>query len=114
MNLINNLLSSFDGILEKSVPYYIYIIVLFHVVYVLLFMGLVSINQSYLREFNIAIQLFICLFLIIRFFPMRKHVLREHDPEIIFGSATFLLMNLGFIEVVSKYLPASIADKIVL
>jgi hypothetical protein len=111
-NSLNNLFNTLDGILDKMAPFYVYILMVFHIAYVFLYIGVVSLNKAYLRELNIAIQLFVCVFLIIRFFPMRKYVLKEYDPNIIFGSATFLLLNLGFIEVVSKYLPASIANKI--
>jgi hypothetical protein len=41
----------------------------------------------------------VCLFLIIRFHPYRKHELRNFDAKIIFASAILLLTNTGL----SKY-----------
>jgi hypothetical protein len=112
MKSINNLLSGLDIILDKGAHYYVYGIVFLHALYILIFIGLVSVNQTYLRYLNVTMQLFVCVFLIIRFFPMRKQTLKEYDGKIIFGSATFLLMNLGFIEVARKFLPAPISNKL--
>jgi len=112
MKSLNHLLSGLDIILDKSAYYYVYLIIFLHAVYVLIFIGLVSVNQAYLRYLNVIMQLFVCVFLIIRFFPMRKQRLKEYDGTIIFGSATFLLMNLGFIEVARNFLPAPIANKL--
>lgn len=112
MDLINKLLSNFDGLLDKSAPYYVYLLTLIHILYVLVFIGIATINTAHLHELNIFMQLFVCLFLIIRFFPMRKYTLKEHDPIIIFGSATFLLLNLGFTEIISQYLPTRIVKVI--
>jgi len=105
MKLSDKHFSVIDKFIDKTAPYYMHMLVILHVVYVGVFFGLVSFNSTYLNWLNIAIQLFICLFLMIRFFPLRKnHTLKEHDPNIIFGCAAFLLWNLGFIEIISKRL----------
>jgi hypothetical protein len=94
-----------DKFIDKMAHYYIQLIVFIHILYVAIFFGLVSFNPLYLKWLNIGIQLFISSFLMIRFFPLRKnHTLKEHDPNIIFGCAAFLLFNLGFIEIISKRL----------
>jgi len=61
-------------------------------------------NREFLSILDISIQTFICIFLIIRFNPFRKHILRPSDAQIIFGSATFLLLNLGFVKLFNKQL----------
>jgi hypothetical protein len=98
------LIKYIDNFLDGLVPYYIYGIVFFHVAYVLLFIGLFQFNREYLSILDISIQTFICIFLIIRFNPFRKHILRPSDAQIIFGSATFLLLNLGFVKLFNKQL----------
>jgi hypothetical protein len=91
-----------DTFLDGLVPYYIYVIAFFHLAYVVVFIGLVELNEKYLNVLDILIQTFICFFLIIRFNPFRKHVFRPSDAKIIFGSATFLLLNLGFVKLFNQ------------
>jgi hypothetical protein len=40
----------------------------------------------------------VCLFLLFKFHPFREHTLKEGDSNIIFGSAFFLLFNLGIMQ----------------
>jgi len=96
------LIKHIDNFLDGLVPYYIYGIAFFHVAYVFVFIGLFEFNKYYLSILDISIQTFICLFLIIRFNPFRKHVLRPSDAKIIFGSATFLLLNLSFVKLFNQ------------
>ena len=84
-----------DGIKK---PIYLISIGTLYLMYFLVFVGLFNINKEYTRLFSNFIQLGICLFLILRFNPFRKHELREFDGVIIFGSAMFLLANLGITE----------------
>ena len=88
-----------DDILEYVGRYYVYSIITLHILYVFALIGFLSFTSETLRVFNVLIQVFICLFLIFRFHPFRKHELREYDGKIIFGSAAFLLFNLGVIEI---------------
>lgn len=99
MSIFNNFTLTTDKLLDSLVPYYIYAIVGIHVIYIIAFIGLINLNGAYLNEYNIFIQTFVCLFLLLRFNPFRKHNFKESDSHIIFGSATFLLLNLGFVEV---------------
>ena len=98
------LIKYIDNFLDGLVPYYIYVIAFFHIAYVLLFIGLFEFNKEYLNVLDILIQTFICFFLIIRFNPFRKHIFRPSDAKIIFGSATFLLLNLGFVKFFNQHL----------
>ena len=51
--------------------------------------------MKYVNYLNIVVQVFICIILMMRFHPLRKHKLHKHDSQLIFGSAFFLLTNLG-------------------
>ena len=90
---------SLDGALQYFGRYYVYILSILQIAYVLAFIGLVYINPTYLNTFNILVQSLVCIFLVIRFHPYREHHLKQYDSKIIFSSALFLLINLGFIEV---------------
>lgn len=79
-------------------PIYLISIGILYLMYFLIFFGLFNINKEYTRLLSNFIQLGICLFLIMRFNPFRKHELGEFDGVIIFGSAMFLLANLGITE----------------
>jgi len=97
------LIKYIDDFLDGLVPYYIYGIVFFHVSYIVLFIGLFEFNKEYLSILDISIQTFVCIFLIIRFNPFRKHIFKPSDAKIIFGSATFLLLNLSFVKIFNQY-----------
>lgn len=84
-------------------PFYIVMIILVNVLYITAYFGIMKYNVKYLEYLNIGIQLFICIFLIIRFNPLRKHHLKEFDANIIFGSAIYLLVNLGLTEYILHY-----------
>jgi hypothetical protein len=97
------LIKYIDDFLDGLVPYYIYGIVFFHISYIVLFIGLFEFNKEYLSILDISIQTFVCIFLIIRFNPFRKHIFKPSDAKIIFGSATFLLLNLSFVKIFNQY-----------
>ena len=74
-------------------------IILINISYFAVFFGILYIDESYIRNFSTFIQLVVCIFLIIRFFPLRKtHQLTRLDVSIIFYSATLLFMNVVFVE----------------
>ena len=84
--------------------YYIYIIVFTYVLYLSFFIGIVSINYTYLRLFSSVIQFFIALFLIVRFHPFKTDIqLNKDDVRIIYSSGIFLLINLGFTEFIIAF-----------
>ncbi len=85
-------------------PIYLISIGTLYLMYFLIFFGLFNISPEYTRLFSNFIQLGICLFLIIRFNPFRQHELREFDGTIIFGSAMFLLANLGITEYIIQFI----------
>jgi hypothetical protein len=84
-------------------PLFISIMSLIHLSYFLVYFGILAISHEYVNYLNIFIQSFICLFLIIRFNPFRRHILREFDSQLIFASAMFLLTNLIATEIGFTY-----------
>ena len=102
-----NLFYKFDNTLDKiKKPLYLLLIFLLYFSYFLIFAGLYYVNTKYIQIFSILLQIFICVFLIIRFHPFRKHELREFDATIIFASAILLLTNAGLTEFAKKDLEA--------
>lgn len=103
MNLLKQIQDRVDDILDYFGHYYFHMLVLLHVVYIFVFIGIIASNSIYLNGLNIFIQLFICIFLLFRFHPFRKHKLREYDADIIFSSALFLLFNMILVELFKMY-----------
>ena len=81
----------FDMIVGPTASFIFFI----HVFYVFIFLGFISVEMKYVNYLNIVVQVFICIILMMRFHPLRKHKLHKHDSQLIFGSAFFLLTNLG-------------------
>jgi hypothetical protein len=97
---INN---EIDGI---KIPLFIATLFIWHLLYFLIFFGLVYIDPSYVYNLSVLIQLFICGFLLIRFHPFREYEISRFDGMVIFTSTTFLLTNLLTTELLAPYLPA--------
>ena len=88
-------------------------ILFIHIAYLASFLGILYMDESYIHYFSTFIQLSVCLFLIFRFFPWRKtHEVTKLDVSIIFYCATFLLMNVVFIEIYT-ILPRNIVSDII-
>lgn len=97
-----------DDVLDKiKLPIYISGIYIINITYILALIGIIFIDPVQINKLNIAVQLFVCLFLILRFHPFRTHELRKYDSQIIFGSALFLLANLG----ITQYLIRNLKTK---
>ncbi len=98
-----NLFYTFDKILDKiKKPVYLTIIGFIYLSYFLIFFGLFYINKKYIDIFSNLLLTFVCLFLILRFHPFRKHELRDFDATIIFGSAVLLLTNAGLTKIIAN------------
>lgn len=95
-------LSLFDNIINTIGKYYRVLPILLTIAYGLIFIGVIYINPEYLYNFKTIMQLIVCIFLIYRFHPYRKHVLQEYDARIIFSSAMFLLVNIGAVAIANK------------
>jgi hypothetical protein len=83
--------------------YYVYFIQLINIINIILillitFGMVVDFDNLIINKINSMIQMFICLVLVIKFHPFREHILHKNDASIIFGSALFLIVNLGIME----------------
>ena len=100
-----NLFYKFDNMLDKiKKPLYIFFTIAIYFSYFLIFAGLYYVNQNYINTFSTFLQIFISLFLIIRFNPFRKPELREFDASIIFSCAILLITNAGLTQIVKNNL----------
>lgn len=94
----------YDDILDTiKLPIFKTGVYLVQLSYVLALLGIVYIDPMQINKLNIAVQLFVCMFLIWRFHPFRSHELRKYDSQLIFGSAVFLLANLGITQFILNY-----------
>jgi len=82
-----------ENVLESSAPYFLLVIIILHIIMFLIFIGIVYINPEWIIFINTGFRYFICIFLIIRFRPFKKHDLRKYDGKIIFAAAILLLSN---------------------
>lgn len=75
-------------------------ILILHVIYFAFFLGIRCINEKYIGFLSTFIQFGVCVFLIIRFFPLHKiREITKLDVSIIFYCATFLLLNVVLVEI---------------
>lgn len=98
-----------DNILDRvKKPVYLITVGSLYLLYFVALIGLFYIKPGYIHLISNIAHTFICLFLIIRFNPFRKHIfLHEFDDKIIFGSALILLFNLS----ITQYLLSHIHIK---
>ncbi len=83
--------------------YFFIIMLTTHLLYFCVLFGIAFINVKYVTLLNIFVQSIICLFLIFRFHPYKKHTLEKYDSKIIFSSSIILLSNLLFVEGITQY-----------
>jgi hypothetical protein len=82
--------------LEKTKkPIYLFLIFVIYLSYFLAFFGVYYVNPNMLEFFSFSVNVFVCLFLLIRFHPFQKHELRPFDDKLIFASGIILLSNIG-------------------
>jgi hypothetical protein len=95
-----------DKVYDYAGDYYLYIIFWFHLIYFSVIFGIMTLDIHLLNSFNIFIHTMVCVFLILRFNPLReKNRLRENDSRIIYSSSLFLLLNMGVVEIIRKFFP---------
>ena len=91
-----------DVTLDYITPWFLWTLIGIHIALALTFIGIVQVNPQYIERFSILMRYFVCIFLLIRFHPFRKHILHKYDGRIIFIAAMFLLTNEG----IANYLMA--------
>lgn len=85
-------------------PLFMGILFVWHLLYFMVFFGIVYINSSYIHTLSVVIQLFIGAFLLFRFHPFRTYAVSKFDAMVIFSSASFLMTNLLTTELLGPYL----------
>ena len=91
-----------DNITDTIGKYYGILPTILLIAYGLIFIGVIYINSEYLYAFKTVMQLIVCIFLIYRFHPYRKHILQKYGAQIIFSSAMFLLVNISAVAVANQ------------
>jgi hypothetical protein len=86
------------NVLETITPYFFFLQFILYILYFILFLGVFTMNPLYVHYLAIAVHLFICVFLMIRFNPFTISELQPMDTRIIFGSSILLLINVVFVE----------------
>jgi hypothetical protein len=79
---------------NKKEKYFKWIFIIIYSCYIITFLGLISINSTYLTKLRSFIEVISCILLIIRFNPMVSHIMTSFDRTMIFSVATFLLCNI--------------------
>jgi len=81
--------------------FYFWSILLIYFFYVAVFLGIFVNIPYYIKELHFIIQIVLCSILMIRFHPFReKYILKPYDISFIFGTATFLFINVILVEIV--------------
>jgi len=81
-------------------------ITVIHILYFIAFFGIFTVNEKYVNYLNVFIQIFVILFLIIRFHPYTNvRSITPEDKTIVFGSAILLGTNLLTVEFVNFITP---------
>ena len=92
---------------EKTEPFKLHffkiLIAVIYILYFSTFLGITYINKSKIHLMSVIIESIICIILILRFNPFRKHQMTDFDRAIIFSAASFLLINLFTNEIYSQY-----------
>jgi hypothetical protein len=88
-------------------PIYLAMVIALYISYAAAFLGIMYVNPKYVANLSLAIQTFVCSFLIYKFHPFRQHKLEPFDSNIIFASAGLLLANMGLVEYVTSRIRAN-------
>jgi len=103
--ILNVFKDKVEGIVDKIGLSSYFLLGFFNVIYFSALFGIVFFNQQYINIFNIAVHTLLCFFLLYRFRPGQKTVeIKQYDQVIIFSIAFFLLLNLGIIEIVKRFI----------
>ena len=94
-----------DKYLEQGTWVYLFLLGIIHLSYFIAFFGIFVVNPEYIHALNVFVQIFVVVFLLLRFHPFRNHyAVKRGDQTIIFGSAFLLGTNLISVEF-AKWIP---------
>lgn len=88
---------------NKQTIYFITVILL-HILYFFTFLGMIYLDERYVKLFNIGFQIGICVILLLRFNSYNQHKMTNFDRTLIISAASFLLFNLFMTELYHAYI----------
>jgi hypothetical protein len=107
MNTFNNFNNNFDKFYDYIGHNFVNLLLGFHIIYFLVVFGLITYGLEYINIIYKIVHTILCLFLVIRFSPLReKHELRANDPKMIFSISSFLILNMIVVELVKRIYPS--------
>jgi hypothetical protein len=93
--------------------FYFFSLITIHLIYGLVFLGVFSKVPQYVYIWNMAVQIFLCLFLMYRYYPFQKeYKFKPMDAKLIFGSSLLLLINIISLPVLYSNVYAQINGQI--
>ena len=106
--------SAHNAVIKMRMPLFMLSIVLLHILYLAVFFGVAYVNEKYIRYLSTMIQTFVAIFLTIRFNPYdNEYHITEFDKQVIFYSATFLLLNVVTTEVFTSFIQNTPLDPVI-
>ena len=116
LSFILNFFTSIERKYNKISSYYVYfltLIQLLNISYIIIFFifGVKMFDNTFITKINFGLQILVCSILLLKFHPFRKHELHDNDGTIIFGSAVFIMVNLGIMEYIN-YVIYNVEDTI--
>ena len=84
-----------------------------NILYIIVFsiLGVTLLNYQGITDINTGVRIIVCIILMIKYHPFRKHTLTDNDSTLIFSSAVFLFLNLSIFEVLER-LKSNITSKV--
>jgi len=77
----------------------------FFILYAVIFVGLIKSEPEYLLKLNGYLKIYICLYLIYRFNPLRKNIkFTKMDSSIAFHAGVYILATTAFSNAILYYL----------
>jgi len=99
---------------HMKTPIFIFLVFTVHILYIGVFLGVLYIDEKYIRYLSTMIQTFVAIFLCVRFQPFNhEYIITDFDKQIIFYLATFLLLNVVITEIYSSFIRNETTDKII-
>jgi hypothetical protein len=115
LEYIKNKLDIMNNYIDYIIkPTYFLLIYFTYLSYLILILGLYFINPEYVKNIRWSLEVLVCLFLIIRFNPLRKANMHVYDQKLIFVLSIILLINLGIISYVISFLKKDTPSSIIL
>lgn len=115
LEYIKNKLDIMNNYIDYIIkPTYFLLIYFTYLSYLILILGLYFINPEYIKNIRWSLEVLVCLFLIIRFNPLRKAHMHVYDQKLIFVLSIILLINLGIISYVISFVKKETPSSIIL